>query len=137
MKNPAPTALKLAALLALAPLALAQSAGPGAFHSLHAPTTGTVSVTTRGGKSVLTLHNLKTEPGPDVEVWLYRNAAPKKGTSDAVIARGEYVRVGMLKRFEGTFDFPLPANVKASDFASVVLWCDLVDTAFAAAPLRR
>lgn len=108
----------------------------GKFHSLHAPTSGTATVRGDGMRATLTLSNFKTEVAPDLEVWLYRGEAPRKGAKDADIAKGKYLKVGMFKTsFQGTFRFDLPAGTKLSDYKSVVLWCDLVKTAFGAAPL--
>jgi hypothetical protein len=139
-------ALALAASLATAPLATAQKkATPtgalqamahGAFHSLHAPTSGTARLVTANGRTVLRLQNLKTEVGPGLQVWLYEGAAPDKGAKDADIARGRYLKVGEFKdRFSGDFEFAVPAGADLARYKSVVLWCDLVDTAFGAASL--
>ncbi|BDP43869.1 hypothetical protein DAETH_38380 (plasmid) [Deinococcus aetherius] len=108
----------------------------GSFHALGAPTTGTATLSESGGKMTLTLSNLKTEPGPDLQVWLYTGAAPMKGAKDADIARVKHVGVGTLKKFSGNFTYTLPAGTKASDYKSVVLWCADVKTAFGAAPLQ-
>lgn len=130
----------LTATLALVSLsaALAQTmmSHSGAFHTLAAPTTGTAVLHESGGQATLELRNLKTEVGPGLQVWLYQGTAPMKGAKDANIARGKYVKLGELKKFSGNFTFKVPAGMKLSNYKSVVLWCDNVKTAFAAAPLR-
>lgn len=117
--------------------ALAQKGGKtGEFHTLNAPTTGTATLSKEAGKSVLKLTNLKTEVGPGLQVWLYAADAPAKGAKDTDIAAAKHVVVGDLKTFTGDFSFALPAGTKASDYKSVVLWCENVKTSFAAAPLK-
>lgn len=126
--------LALTALLA-APAVFAQDAmmdHHGKFRALGAPTTGEARVTEQNGRVVVTLKNLKTEVGPDLQVWLYAGALPESG---GTLSGGKYVKVGVLKKFDGTFRFTAPAGVKANDFKSVVLWCEQVKTAFAAAEL--
>ncbi|WP_309570115.1 DM13 domain-containing protein [Deinococcus sp.] len=136
MKTLNRTALTVLAALTLVPLAAAATMTPGTFHSLHAPTSGTVSIVQQGGKPTLQLKNFKTEAAPDLQVWLYRDGAPAEGSDDTKIAKGKYVKVGVLKTFSGNFSFALPAGTKVSDYKSVVLWCDLVSTAFGAADLK-
>jgi len=131
----AQTALIALAALALSSGTLAQGT-PGAFHALGAPTTGTAVIVQKGAQTTLELRGLKTEVGPDVQVWLYQNAAPKKGTKDADIAKGKYLKVGELKKFSGTLSYTLPAGTNVTQYKSVVIWCDLVKTAFGAADLK-
>ena len=108
----------------------------GALHALGAPTTGNVSVTEAGGKVTVKLSNLKTQPGPGLEVWLYQAAAPAKGAKDAAIVAVKHVKVGELKTFSGNFSFTAPAGTKISDFKSVVLYCAVVKTAFTAGDVK-
>lgn len=139
MKTLTRTAAAALAALTLTSLASASTPAamtPGAFHSLHAPTSGTVSIVQSGGKATLTIKNLKTEPGPDLQVWLYQAKAPQNGTKDTDIAKGKYLKVGTLKKFGGDFSFVLPAGTKVNDYRSVVIWCELVSTAFGAADLK-
>ncbi|ULH17238.1 DM13 domain-containing protein (plasmid) [Deinococcus sp. KNUC1210] len=131
------TVLSTAAALFAAPAsAQTMMMHAGAFHALGAPTSGTAALSEAGGKVTLKLSALKTEPGPGLQVWLYQAAAPVKGTSDATIAQGKYVKVGELKKFSGTFTFAAPAGTKLNTYKSVVLWCADVKTAFAAADLK-
>lgn len=132
------TALTLIAALTLSPV-LAQTAGgmtPGAFYALEAPTTGTAVIVQKNGQATLELRGLKTEPGPDLQVWLYEKAAPKKGTPDSEIRKGKYIKLGDLKKFSGNFSYKIPAGTNLKAYKSVVIWCDQVATAFAAANLK-
>ncbi|MFB9991639.1 DM13 domain-containing protein [Deinococcus oregonensis] len=128
--------LTTAALLSTPAQAQTMMMHAGSFHALGAPTSGSISATQQGGKVTVKISNLKTEPGPGLQVWLYAAAAPKKGASDASIAAVKHVKVGDLKMFKGNFSFTAPAGTKLSDFKSVVLYCDNVKTAFAAADLK-
>jgi hypothetical protein len=129
-----PAALTLIAALTLTQVVAAPA--KSAFHSLSAPTSGTVSVSTAGGQTTLTLKHLKTEVGPDLQVRLYKQAAPAvKGGQDKALAAAPYVKVGVLKTFSGDFSFRLPAGTRLNEYKSVVIWCDQVKTAFGAADL--
>ena len=127
-------ALSTAALFA-APAA-AQMMHSGALHSLGAPTTGTVTAEEKAGKLTVKLSNLKTEPGPGLQVWLYAAAAPKKGAKDADIVAVKHIKVGDLKTFKGNFSFTAPAGTKLSDYKAVLLYCNNVKTTFAAGDLK-
>ncbi len=129
------TALTTAALLASSASAQTMSHS-GAFHTLGAPTSGKASLVSSGGKTTLKLEGLKTEPGPGLQVWLYVGKSPAKGTSDATIVKGRYLKLGELKTFSGNFSFPVPLSAKLADYKSVVLWCGNVKTAFGSAPLN-
>ena len=109
----------------------------GTFRSLEAPTTGSVTWTKSGENYVLKISNLKTEPAPDLQVWLYQGDVTK--ASKNVKAAGKYLTVGTLKKFGGDFTFTVAAKDLGKDMAkfnSVVLWCDSVATAFAVANLK-
>jgi len=129
------TALTTTALLAVPASAQTMSHG-GAFHTLGAPTSGKASLSEVGGKATLKLEGLKTEPGPGLQVWLYVGKSPAKGTPDATIAGGRYLKLGELKTFSGNFSFAVPKGTKLADYQSVVLWCANVKTAFGSAPLN-
>jgi Electron transfer DM13 len=126
----------LTAALFTAPASAQTMMHAGTFHSLGAPTTGSAAATENSGNVTVQLSNLKTEPGPGLQVWLYAAAAPVKGATDASIVAVKHVKVGDLKTFKGNFSFTAPAGTKISDFKSVVLYCATVKTAFAAADLK-
>ena len=109
----------------------------GTFRSLGAPTTGRVTWTKSGATYVLKISNLKTEPAPDLQVWLYQGDV--KNAEDKIKVPGKYVNVGSLKTFGGDFTYTVSASQLGKDmgkFNSVVLWCDQVATAFAIANLK-
>ncbi|PNY79739.1 DM13 domain-containing protein [Deinococcus koreensis] len=138
MKTLTRTALTILSALTLTSLATAAmpAVTPGAFHALGAPTSGSARIVQKAGKATLELKNFKTEVGPDLQVWLYQAAAPRKGANDVQIAKGKYLKVGELKKFKGEFSFALPAGTRLTDYKSVVIWCQQVMTAFGAADLK-
>ncbi len=106
----------------------------GSFKSLHAPTKGSVSLAKNAqGRWTLTIRNLKTEPAPDLKVWLV-NAKMIKDTPD--LKKGQYIDLGMVASTITRKTFVLPANVKAEQINNVVLWCDQFSVAFASALLK-
>lgn len=109
---------------------------PNTFHALGASTTGTVSVSTVGGKTTLTLKNFKTEVGSDLQVRLYKITAPSKADADRVLSGSEFLKIGKLKKFSGDFSFSLPAGAKIAGYKSVAIYCAQVKTAFGAADLK-
>lgn len=109
-----------------------QSGLQGQFRSLGAPTSGRVSLTKSGKNYVLRISGLKTQPAPDLKVWLYKGDLA--GASQNVEVPGRYLPLGTVKRFYGDFTFSIVDN-DISNYSSVVLWCNQVKTAFGIALL--
>jgi len=106
----------------------------GSFKALHAPTAGTVELRKNAaGRWSLTVKNLKTEPAPDLHVWLHAGATVKDSPD---LKKGRYVDLGTIKTTVNSRTYVLPSNVNPADFHSVVLWCDQFSVAFAAASLN-
>ncbi|WP_181392012.1 DM13 domain-containing protein [Deinococcus irradiatisoli] len=118
---------------------MGQSAVQGRFKSVEAPTSGQVSWSRSDEKYILTATGLKTEPAPDLQVWLYQDrGGVRKGVTNLKVA-GAYFTVGTLKKFGGNFSFTVAAKALPKDlskFNSVLLWCDQVSAAFAVAALK-
>ena len=108
----------------------------GKLSSIHAPTSGTVTVTHTAGGDVLSIKGLKTEVAPDLEVWLLASAAPKTEADDVVVAKTKHLQVAVLRTFSGDFSFKLPAGTKVSDYKSVILWCAQFTVTFGGANLK-
>ena len=143
-------ALRPAALVAVATLAVvlgylgytstvdrtvneAVATGPashaGTFASLAHATEGTARVVARAdGSRVLTLTGFRTDPGPDLHVYLVPRAAP-----DGDVEGGE--RLGRLKGNVGDQQYPLPAGLRLGERATAVVWCRAFSVAFGAAEL--
>lgn len=114
-------------------------ASQGTFKSVEAPTSGKVSWSKSGDNYLVKITGLKTEPAPDLNVWLYQDQdGVKKGATNLKVA-GKYFTVGTLKKFGGDFTFTVAAKDlprAAGKFSSVVLWCDQVRAAFGSAVLE-
>ena len=105
----------------------------GSFRALHAPTTGAVTLARNAqGRWTLTIRNLKTEPAPDLKVWLL---AAKTVKDTPELRKEKYIDLGEIAT-TGTRTFLLPATFKPEQAGSVVLWCDQFSVAFAAATLK-
>lgn len=88
---------------------------------------------TADGRMILQFADFSVTPGPDLEVWLVADNAPS--TSAAVLA-SEWVSLGPLQSPSGTQTYEIPANVDASAYGSVVIWCEDFSVLFATATLR-
>lgn len=141
-------ALILTALLGSA--ALAQTAAPampghavtdsrkgmlsGTFRALEAPTTGSVKLARDAqGRWTLTLSALKTEPAPDLHVWLVPGAVVRNTPE---LRRSKYLDLGTTETTAKSKTFTLPRNFEPGTYKNVVLWCDQFSVAFAAAALK-
>jgi hypothetical protein len=78
---------------------------------------GKVTITkNESGKTVLILTDMKVDKVPDGRVYLGKNGDHKKG-----------IEVGLLKKFTGTVQFPIPAGTNLDEYDSVVIWCKKFD----------
>jgi hypothetical protein len=96
----------------------------GEFVSDAHPTSGTARVIdTADGERVLTLTDFRTDPGPDLRVYLVPRG------SDGVSGGAD---LGALKGNEGDQQYMVP---KGADVGSVVIWCRAFSVAFGGARL--
>ncbi|NNG47669.1 MAG: DM13 domain-containing protein [Deltaproteobacteria bacterium] len=65
-----------------------------------------------GGNLVLTMTDIKVDKVPDGRVYLAKDGDYKKG-----------IEIGLLKKFTGTVQFPIPAGTNPDEYDSVVIWC--------------
>ncbi|MEV6329357.1 DM13 domain-containing protein [Streptomyces sp. NPDC051909] len=110
----------------------------GSFISHEHPTTGTVKIVRLAdGTHTLRLEGLDTSNGPDLRVWL-SDAPVKEGKAGwDVFDDGKYVNLAKLKGNKGDQNYPLPADLDLSAYASVSIWCDRFDVSFGAAEIVR
>lgn len=74
---------------------------------------GTVIVAKQDmGKLVVTLSGIKVEKVPDARVYLAKEGDYTKG-----------IEIGLLKKFTGTVEFPVPEGTNLDEYDSVVIWC--------------
>lgn len=88
---------------------------------------------TSDGRTIVQLGEFSVTPGPDLEVWLVAANAPASAT--AVLA-SEWVSLGALQSPTGAQTYEVPANVDASAYGSVVIWCEDFSVLFSVASLR-
>jgi len=85
-------------------------------------------IRTPDGKNVLRFEDFSVRNGPDLYVYLSRDATGKKVE--------EALNLGRLKATDGAFNYELPANIDLKDVKSVVVWCKQFSVQFAFAPLQ-
>jgi hypothetical protein len=73
------------------------------------PASGTVKIE---GSTVL-LENVNITEAPDGRVILTKNLDQASGIS-----------LGKLQRFTGSHEYAIPDGTQASDFNSLIIWCD-------------
>ncbi|HVL97638.1 MAG TPA: DM13 domain-containing protein [Solirubrobacteraceae bacterium] len=86
-----------------------------------------------GGRLALRFEHFRTTPSTDLEIWVGRGRRP--ATSRAAV-RARHVSIGELKSTAGSQNYLLPRRLRASDVRFVVLWCEPLYMAYAAAGLR-
>ena len=109
------------------------AAGPaslkGSFVGLAHPTEGTARIVEPAeGGLVLTLTGFRTDPGPDLYVYI----TPGQTSGEDV---GGSTQLGRLKGNVGNQQYELPPELDLSDRATVVIWCRAFTVSFAAAQL--
>jgi hypothetical protein len=82
------------------------------------------------GKIVLRFEDFKSAPGPDLFVYLTKNASP-----DASQVQKGY-EVGKLKATGGNLNYELDSSIDLSQYKSVVVYCKSFSTVFGFANLK-
>jgi hypothetical protein len=109
------------------------AAGPaqleGLFRSLAHSTEGRARVVgLPGGGRVLALTGFRTDPGPDLFVYLVPGRRGDGGVEGGL-------RLGRLKGNIGNQQYALPAGLELGGGATAVIWCRAFSVAFGAAEL--
>ena len=84
------------------------------------------------GRRILRFENFQTGENTDLFVWLSEARRPMT-SSEAVNA--PYVEIANLKSTIGTQNYEIPASVPTEKIRSIVIWCQPVAIAYAAAGL--
>ncbi|MDH3646584.1 MAG: DM13 domain-containing protein [Gammaproteobacteria bacterium] len=84
------------------------------------------------GSHVVRLDDFRVTNGPALVVLLAEEIKPQNAND---VKRG-YVKLGELKGNVGNQNYAVPANINPSAYGSVVIWCELFDVLFSAAPLN-
>jgi len=85
-------------------------------------------IKTADGKNVLRFEAFSVRNGPDLYVYLSKDATGKKVE--------ESLNLGRLKATDGAFNYEIPANIDLKDVKSVVVWCRQFSVQFAVALLQ-
>ncbi len=108
-------------------------AATGDFYRIDQAETGSVTVyRLADGSHALRLDDFYVTPNIDLEIRLSPLEAP--GTTEAFLADPS-VEVAPLDVTAGSMNFAVPPEVDPSEYRSVVIWCPLIDSAYAAASL--
>lgn len=86
------------------------------------------------GRRALRLDPFFVTPDDDLFVWVTEAEAPRT-SADALFA--PHVQLAPLKATAGPQNYLLPPELPLERVRSIVIWCEPVRTAYAAAPLRR
>lgn len=109
------------------------TAATGEFYRLDQRETGTVTLFRfDDGSHALRLEDFYVTPNVDLEIRLSPLEAPQS-TAEFMSAPSAWV--APLDVTAGSMNFAVPADVDPSQYRSVVIWCPLIDSAYAAAPL--
>ena len=80
------------------------------------------------GKKVLRFENFTSAQGPDLKVYLGKNA-------DGSQVEEGGLNLGPLPATDGTYNIPLPDDLDLTQYKSVVIWCEAFSVTFSVASL--
>lgn len=105
----------------------------GEFYRLDQRETGTVTIyQLADGSHALRLDEFFVTPNIDLEIVFSPLEAPQ--TTEEFMA-ADWVKVAPLDVTAGSMNFTVPADIDPAAYGSVVIWCPLIDSAYAAATL--
>ncbi len=111
-----------------------QTVASGEFYRIDQAETGTVTVyQLEDGSHAVRLDNFFVTPNVDLEIRLSPLEAPQ---TTAEYMSQPAALVAPLDVTAGSMNFVVPADVDPGQFGSVVIWCPLIDSAYAAASLE-
>ena len=95
----------------------------GTFKNGVHPTTGTAKLYKKGTTYTLVFENFKTDPGPDLRIYLAEDTQAKN-----------FIQLAELKN-TGNFFLTLPDDAKVNDRKQVLIWCKQFAVLFGSAAL--
>ncbi len=97
----------------------------GSFSGAAHPTSGIVKLAKDpAGKKYLVFENFKTDPGPDIRIWIAEDKTDKSYTELSKTV------------FTGTFKIDVPADVDTAKKTYVLIWCKAFSVLFGSAQLN-
>ncbi len=107
----------------------------GSFYDIDQSGSGEVKLyELSGGRRVLRLDPFRVTNNSDLFVWVSRTDEPK--TSEEAFA-SDHVEIARLKSTAGPQNYLLPADLPLDAVRSVIIWCEPIRVAYAAARLER
>lgn len=98
----------------------------GSFQNAVHPTSGIAKVITQENKKLLVFENFRTDPGPDLRVYLATSTSPT-----------DFVEIGTLKASSGNFSYELDSNINIEQRNHVLIWCKRFSVLFGNAKLEK
>jgi hypothetical protein len=89
------------------------------------PTSGTITLNEKEGKRTLEFVDFKTDPGPDLRIYLAENTALRN-----------FIDIGKLDGRSGRFSIELPAEADPTKQRFVLIWCKPFSVLFGNAELK-
>lgn len=119
---------------ALPEMATAKILGSGDFYDLEKKGNGTARLyELPGGSRAIRLENFEVTQNTDLFVWLSEATSPR--TSAEVVAK-PYVQIAVLRSTLGSQNYVVPEEIPTEKIRSIVIWCEPVRIAYAAAALN-
>lgn len=117
----------------LGAMAGGRTVAAGEFYGVDQDGSGTAELwRLRGGRLALRLDPFFVTPNTDLYVWVSEAPAPK---TSAEAFHADHRQIAELTASAGPQNYLLPEDVDAARVRSVVIWCEPVRTAYAAAAL--
>lgn len=116
-------------------MATAKVLGQGQFANIEKEGRGTARLyQLADGTRALRFEDFFVSENTELFVWLSELPAPK---TSAEVAKAGYRVLGNVKSTVGSENYEIPADIPTDKIRSVVIWCDPVKIAYAAAPLTK
>lgn len=112
----------------------------GKFVNGEHPTKGSATVFIENGQWFVELdQEFSTDKGPDLFVILHRhpNVIGSSKPPEYSIKEGDYILIAPLGKVTGQQRYPIPSNIKPTEFQSVAIWCRQFNATFGAASLQN
>ena len=110
-----------------------RQSAPAEFMSRSHRTTGQAFLFTDGNQTVLRIENLKTDNGPDLDVYL----VPISGSARASEYDDDFVDLGDLQGNIGDQFYEVPPGTDLSRYSTAVIWCVRFNVAFGTVELNQ
>lgn len=105
----------------------------GSFYKVDVRGEGTAKLyRLADGRRILRFENFQTAENTDLFVWLSESARP---ANSAEAVNTPHVEIANLKSTLGSQNYEIPASVPTEKIRSIVIWCQPVAIAYAAAAL--